>query len=92
MSNRRDDPLFDTLSETKRLVGDVETPAGGEFSLESILAEFGQGAAKPAPEEASAPPVEEAVAEPAPQSEAEEQTELQETVQSGAEEEKSAAP
>ena len=91
MSNRRDDPLFDTLSETKRLVGDVETPAGGEFSLESILAEFGQGAAKPAPEEASAPPVEEAVAEPAPQSEAEEQTELQETVQSGAEEEKSAA-
>ena len=50
MSKRYDDELFHTLSETKRLVGDTPVPAGEEFSLESILAEFGQGAAEPADE------------------------------------------
>ena len=56
MSNRRDDDLFDTLSETRRLVGELETPAGEEFSLESILAEFGQDAAEPAPKREVTPP------------------------------------
>ena len=58
MSNRRDD-IFDTLSETKRLVGDLEIPTGEEFSLQSILAEFGQGAAEPAPKEETTPAHEE---------------------------------
>lgn len=62
MSNRRDD-IFDTLSETKRLVGDLEIPTGEEFSLQSILAEFGQGAAEPAPKEEPAPACEEPVEE-----------------------------
>ena len=55
MSKRSDD-LFDTLSETKRLVGDLEAPAGEEFSLESILAEFGQGVAEPAQKQEETPP------------------------------------
>ena len=45
MSNRRDD-IFDTLSETKRLVGDLEIPTGEEFSLQSILAECGGACAE----------------------------------------------
>ena len=83
MSNRRDDDLFDTLSETRRLVGDLEMPAGEEFSLESILAEFGQGEAEPAlkqeerviqpaePEETAVPqePAEEAKPQPQPEKE-----------------------
>ena len=48
MSNRRNDELFHTLSETRLLVGNMEVPSGEEFSLESILAEFGQGEAEPA--------------------------------------------
>lgn len=56
MSNRRNDDIFDTLSETRRLVGDLETPAGEEFSLESILAEFGQDGAEPAPKREVTPP------------------------------------
>ncbi len=55
MSNRRDDKLFNTLSETRLLVGNLEVPAGEEFSLEAILAEFGQGEAEPAPMKESAP-------------------------------------
>ena len=51
MSDRRNKDLLDTLEETKRLVGDLETSAGGAFSLDDILAEFGQGAAEPAPRE-----------------------------------------
>ena len=58
MSNRRNDDIFDTLSETRRLVGDLETPAGEEFSLESILAEFGQDGAEPAPKREVTPPAE----------------------------------
>jgi len=49
MSQRQHDDIFDTLSETRRLLGDLEIPAGEEFSLDAILAEFGQGAAEPAP-------------------------------------------
>lgn len=68
MSKRRDDDLFDTLSETKRLVGELEMPVGEEFSLESILAEFGQDAAEPAPKREVAPPVPEPEEEiPAPE-------------------------
>ena len=53
MSNRRNDELFHTLSETRLLVGNMEVPSGEEFSLESILAEFGQGEAEPAPKKES---------------------------------------
>ena len=80
MSDRRDE-LFDTLSETRRLVGDVEMPAGGEFSLESILAEFGQGAAEPAPKEEPTDPVEEKKAVPVAEKEPEELPVEQETVE-----------
>ena len=72
MSNRRDDDLFDTLSETRRLVGDLETPAGAEFSLESILAEFGQGEAEPAPKREETPAAEVTAAESAAPQRAEE--------------------
>lgn len=85
MSDRRDE-LFDTLSETRRLVGDVEMPAGGEFSLESILAEFGQGAAEPAPREEPTALVEEKKAEPVPEKEPEELPEELPVTQKGAEE------
>ena len=79
MSNRRDD-IFDTLSETKRLVGDLEIPAGEEFSLQSILAEFGQGAAEPAPKEETAPACEEPVEEiPVPAEEPVEEVSVEET-------------
>ena len=67
MSKRRNDDLFDTLSETKRLVGDLDVPTGGEFSLESILAEFGQSAAEPAPKQGTIPVQEELPAEEVPQ-------------------------
>lgn len=56
MIDRRDNDLFDTLSETKRLVGELEAPHGEEFSLESILAEFGQDAAEPVPKREVTPP------------------------------------
>ena len=94
----RHDELFDTLSETRRLVGDVETPAGGEFSLESILAEFGQGAAEPAPKEVPSVPVEEKAEVPVPEREAEElppavQEPVRETEEAGGtEEEKAPVP
>ena len=54
MSDRRDD-ILDTLTESKRLVGDLELPTGEEYSINSILTEFGQDAAEPAPEEETAP-------------------------------------
>ena len=69
MSDRRDD-IYDTLSESKKLVGDLEVPAGDEYSLNSILAEFGQGAAQPAPKEekaAAEPTAEEPVVELEPE-------------------------
>ena len=66
MSDRRDD-ILDTLTESKRLVGDLELPTGEEYSINSILTEFGQDAAEPAPEEA--PPPEEVPVEEAPPAE-----------------------
>ena len=63
MSDRRDD-IFDTLSESKKLVGDLEVPTGEEYSLNSILAEFGQGAAEPAPKAEEKAPVEETAVPP----------------------------
>ena len=65
MSNRRDDDFLDTLRETQRLVGDVEASAGDAFSLDDILAEFGQDAAKPAPKQETAESVPEKQPEPA---------------------------
>jgi hypothetical protein len=70
MSDRRDD-IYDTLSESKKLVGDLEVPTGDEYSLNSILAEFGQGAAEPAPKKeetaaAEPPAAEDSPAEPTP--------------------------
>lgn len=53
MSKRQYDDIFDTLSETHRLLRDLEAPEGEEFSLSAILAEFGQGAAEPALNEAA---------------------------------------
>ena len=58
MSDRHDD-IAEMLSETKRLLGDLEAPGGEEFSLDHILAEFGQGAAEPAQKEASSAAVKE---------------------------------
>ncbi len=66
MSKRRNDDLFHTLSETHLLVGNMEVPSGEEFSLESILAEFGQGEAEPAPKTESEP-VQEAKKPPEPE-------------------------
>ncbi len=59
--NDRHDDIFHTLSETKELLGDLEVPAGDDFSLENILAEYGRSEAKPAPkreETVAAAPVE----------------------------------
>lgn len=58
MSSRHDD-IADMLSETKRLLGNLETPEGEEFSLDDILAEFGRSGAEPAPKEETAAVVKE---------------------------------
>ncbi len=60
--NDRHDDILKTLSETKELLGDLEMPAGDDFSLENILAEFGRSEAKPAPKEEETVPT--APAEP----------------------------
>ena len=66
MSNWRDDDILNMLEETQRLVGDSEISADEAFSLDDILAEFGQDAAKPAPkQEAAEPAPERAPEEPA---------------------------
>lgn len=67
MSNRRDDDFLDTLEETQRLVGDLDASAGDAFSLDDILAEFGQDAAKPTPKREAAAPMPEKEPEPAPE-------------------------
>lgn len=46
MDKYTDEELLHTLSETKRLLDGIEEVQGEEFSLESILAEFGHGAAE----------------------------------------------
>ena len=61
MSDRYDD-IAQMLSETKRLLGELEAPTGEEFSVDHILAEFGQSGAEPAQNEESAVAAEEVVA------------------------------
>lgn len=48
MSRHTDEELFHTLGETARLLQGINETEGETYSLEDILAEFGQGAAKPA--------------------------------------------
>ena len=68
MSRHTDDELYQLLTETGRLLRGVEPREGEEYSLESILAEFGQETAKPAPkpEEAATEDIPEQNPEPAP--------------------------
>ncbi|MBQ0037435.1 MAG: hypothetical protein KBS74_02050 [Clostridiales bacterium] len=47
MSKYTDEELFHTLGETDRLLQGVKALEGEEYSLEAILAEFGQSAAEP---------------------------------------------
>lgn len=49
MSNYTDDELYQALTETGRLLKGAAPVEGEEYSLDTILAEFGQDAAKPAP-------------------------------------------
>ncbi len=67
MSDHHDE-ILDMLSETKRLVGDLEIGADDSFSLDDILTEFGQSAAEPAPKEKAPSMEEEKMAEPEPAS------------------------
>ena len=48
MSKYTDDELYQLLTETGRLLRGVKPQEGEEYSLESILAEFGQETARPA--------------------------------------------
>lgn len=57
MSKYTDDELYQTLTETGRLLRNVKPVEGEEFSLDAILAEYGrEGPAKPAPEPAPTRP------------------------------------
>ena len=56
MSNYTDDELYQALTDTGRLLRDVVPVEGEEYSLDAILAEFGRGAAEPAPEQAETTP------------------------------------
>ena len=49
MSRFTDDELYQLLTETGRLLRGVKPREGEEYSLESILAEFGRETAEPAP-------------------------------------------
>ncbi len=55
MGKYSDDELYQVLTETGRFLKDVVPVEGAEYSLDSILAEFGQSAAEPAPEPAPEP-------------------------------------
>ena len=55
MSRYTDDELYQILTETGRLLKGVKPMEGEEYSLEAILAEFGQDEAKPAKKEEKAP-------------------------------------
>ena len=55
MSKYTDDEQYQVLTETGRLLKDVAPVEGEEYSLDSILAEFGQGGAKPAPKREELP-------------------------------------
>ena len=55
MSRYTDDELYQILTETGRLLKGVKPMEGEEYSLDAILAEFGQDAAKPAAKKEEAP-------------------------------------
>ena len=66
MSKYTDDELYQILTETGRLLKGVKPMEGEEYSLDAILAEFGQNTPQPAKKEDSEPPAEpEPAAEPA---------------------------
>ncbi len=73
MSKYTDDELYQLLTETGRLLQGVKPREGEEYSLDSILAEYGRDTAKPTPKPAE-PPEEEPAPVPAP-AEQEEKTE-----------------
>lgn len=55
MSRYTDDELYQILTETGRLLKGVKPTEGEEYSLDAILAEFGQGKVQPEKTEESAP-------------------------------------
>ena len=67
MSKYTDDELYQLLTETGRLLRGVKPQEGEEYSLESILAEFGQETAKPAPQQEEPEEVSPPVPEPEPE-------------------------
>ena len=58
MTEKRDNSRYDPLMDTQRLLQGVTPPADEDISLESILAEYGSGAAAPPGDESAAPPAE----------------------------------
>ena len=58
MANEQDKRLYETLTRTGRLLKNIQPVEGEEYTLESILEEYGSGGAKPAQTE---PPQEEKV-------------------------------
>ena len=48
MGREQDKQLYDTLRRTGELLQNVRPVEGESYTLESILAEFGSGAAEPA--------------------------------------------
>ena len=58
MTEKRDNSRYDPLMDTQRLLQGVTPPADEDISLESILAEYGSGAAAPSGDESAAPPAE----------------------------------
>ncbi len=47
MANEQDKRLYETLTQTARLLQNMQPVEGEEYTLESILAEYGAGAAQP---------------------------------------------
>ena len=66
MSKEQDRKLYNTLTAAGKMLKGITPVEGEEYTLESILAEFGSGAAKPAPEETAMPADEEKVKRAAP--------------------------
>ncbi|MBQ2062406.1 MAG: hypothetical protein II458_06990 [Oscillospiraceae bacterium] len=68
MSKYTDDELYQLLTETGRLLQGVKPQEGEEYSLDAILAEYGQETAKPAPKSAEPPADQPEEPEPSPAS------------------------
>ena len=71
MQNEQDKRLYETLTRTGRLLQKMQPVEGEEYTLESILAEYGSGAAEPVQIETEIVPAED-VKQPEPPQTAEE--------------------